>query len=77
MKRYTSFDQIDRDLKYLRLKSQVDFEQVKMGIHDTQTTFKESLSPMNLIGGLVGAVVKKAFLLKVFNKVVKMAVSRL
>ncbi len=76
MKRYTSFDEIDRDLKYLRLKSQLDLEQIKMELHYTKTTFTETLAPMNLVRNAVGGVVKKAFLLKGLTKIVKLVVRR-
>lgn len=76
MKKYTSFDEIDRDLKYLRLKSQLDLEQIKMEYHYTKSTFKETLAPMNLIKNAVGAVVKKAVLLKGVSKLVGLVTRR-
>ncbi len=76
MKKYTSFDEIDRDLKYLRLKSQLDLEQIKMEVHYTKETFKETLAPMNLIKNAVGTVVKKAVLLKGISKLVGLVVRR-
>lgn len=70
MKRYTSFEEIDRDLKYLRLKSQIDLEEVKLGINSGKNVISETFSPMNLIATAVGSIVKKAFVLKVVNKLI-------
>ncbi|WP_084426798.1 DUF6327 family protein [Aequorivita capsosiphonis] len=68
MKRYTTFEEIDRDLKYLRLKSQIDLEEVKLGLTRSKETISETFSPVNLIANTVGSILKKAFVLKVVNK---------
>lgn len=70
MKRYTTFEEIDRDLKYLRLKSQIDFEEVKLGFIKSKETAKESFSPMNLIASTASSIIKKAFVLKVVDKLI-------
>ena len=70
MKRYTTFDEIDRDLKYLRLKSQIDLEEVKLGLNQSRETLNETFSPINLIAGTVGSILKKAFVLKVVDKLI-------
>ncbi|OAB80245.1 DUF6327 family protein [Cochleicola gelatinilyticus] len=72
MKTYTSFDEINRDLKYLKLKSQIDQEELKLGLHHTKDSFKESLSPMNMIASTIGAVAKKAFVYKAVDWLVGM-----
>ena len=70
MKRYTTFEEIDRDLKYLRLKSQIDLEEVRMGLNTSKDIISETFSPMNLIANTVGSIVKKAFVLKVVDKLI-------
>lgn len=70
MKRYTSFEEIDTDLKYLRLKSQIDLEEVKMGFTNIKESFHDTFSPMNLIANTVGSILKKAFVLKVVDKLI-------
>ncbi|WP_310994276.1 DUF6327 family protein [Aequorivita marina] len=70
MKQYSSFDEIDRDLKYLRLKSQINLEEMKLGVTRSKETMNETFSPMNLIANTVGAIVKKAFVLKVVDKII-------
>lgn len=63
-KRYTDFDDIDRDLKYLKLKSQIDLEELKLSFTNTQEEFKSSLSPLNMIKNTLGAIAQKAFVYK-------------
>lgn len=58
MKRYTSFKQIDRDLKYLKLKSKINMEEMRIEMFAAQEDVKEAVSPMNLISGLLGSVAK-------------------
>ena len=65
MKEYSSFDEIDRDLKILKLQNQIDKEEIRMSIEHT----KESLSPISLIGGMLGSIVQKAFVLKAVSKI--------
>ncbi|MCZ4318239.1 DUF6327 family protein [Aequorivita viscosa] len=70
MKRYTTFEEIDRDLKYLRLKSQIDLEEVKLGLNQSKETMSETFSPINLIASTLGSIIKKAFVLKVVDKLI-------
>ena len=65
MKQYTSFEEIDRDLKILKLQNEIDKEEVKINIHHT----KEALSPVSMIGGLVSSVFQKAIVLKAVSKI--------
>ena len=61
-KKYTSFDEIDQDLKILKLEREIDLENLKMNFNQT----KQSLYPTNLVGGFGGIV--KTFLLSMFTK---------
>ncbi len=70
MKRYTDFDEIDRDLKYLRLKAQIDLEEVKLGLSEGRDTISEALSPVNFIANIFGAILKKAFVYKMVDKLI-------
>lgn len=70
MKRYTTFEEIDRDLKYLRLKSQIDLEEVKIGLNRSKDVVSETFSPMNLIANTLGSILKKAFVLKMVDKLI-------
>jgi len=65
MKEYSSFEEIDRDLKILKLQNQIDKEEIRLSIEHT----KESLSPISLFGGIIGSVMQKAFVLKAVSKI--------
>ncbi len=71
MKRYSTFEEIDRDLKYLRLKSQINLEEVKLGLNQSKESVNETLSPVNLIAETLGPIIKKAFVLKLVDKLIK------
>jgi hypothetical protein len=64
MKEYSSFKEIDKDLKILKLQTQIDQEEIKL--HFNQT--KENLSPISLMGSVVGSIAKKALELKIASK---------
>lgn len=64
MKEYSSFEEVDRDLKILKLQTEIDKEEIKLALDQT----KKSLSPKSLIGSTVSAVVQKALLLKATTK---------
>lgn len=61
-KKYSSFEQIDQDLKILRLQQEIDRENLKMTFHQA----KSNLYPTSLLGG-VGGIIKK-FLISLFAK---------
>ena len=57
MKEYSSFKEIDRDLKILKLQTKIDQEEIKLNIERT----KSALSPLSLAGSMVGSILQKAF----------------
>lgn len=61
-KKYTSFKEIDNDLKILKLQRQIDMENLRMNFSQA----KQSLQPSNLFGGFGGLV--KSFLMSLFAK---------
>ncbi len=65
MKEYSSFDEIERDLKILKLQTQIDKEEIKLSYELT----KYNMSPLRLIGSMVGSVIQKALVLKAVSKV--------
>ena len=65
MRIYSSFDEIDKDLKILELQTEIDKEEIKLSLDQT----KEQLSPMSLIGSTVGSVIQKALILKAVSKI--------
>jgi hypothetical protein len=64
MKVYSSFEQIEHDLKILKLQQQIDKEQLKADFHDAKNGF----NPMGSIASTVGAIAKKAFVYKAVDK---------
>lgn len=66
MRVYNSFKEIDRDLKYLKLKKQIGAQTVKLNYAQT----KESISPVAIVSSTLGSIAKKVLFLKVFNKII-------
>jgi len=64
MKEYSSFKEIDRDLKILKLQTKIDQGEIKLNIERT----KSALSPLSLAGSMVGSIIQKAFILKAVTK---------
>lgn len=66
MRVYSSFEEIDKDLKILKLQTEIDKEEIKLSVDQT----KESLSPMSLIGSTIGSIIQKALVLKAVSKII-------
>lgn len=60
MKQYSSFEEIDRDLKILKLQKEIDKEEIKLSVKRT----KAALSPLSLVGSVATVALKKAIFLK-------------
>lgn len=64
---YKSFEEIDRDLKILKLQQQIQEEKVKLAVQNT----KQELYPVNILGGLAPLIQKVTISLvakKLLNK---------
>jgi len=66
MRIYSSFEEIDKDLKILKLQTEIDKEEIKLSVDQT----KQSLSPLSLVGGVVGSIMQKALVLKAVSKII-------
>ncbi|GAK88194.1 hypothetical protein JCM19297_2707 [Nonlabens ulvanivorans] len=66
MRVYNSFDEIDRDLRYLQLQKQVDQETMKLNLNEV----KESFSAVSVLTSVVSSIAKKAVILKTVNKLI-------
>ena len=64
MQEYSSFEEIDRDLKILKLQTEIDKEEIKLNIAKT----KKGLSPVSIAGSILGSVIEKAVVLKAVTK---------
>jgi len=65
-KRYTSFKEIDQDLKILKLQQEIDKENLKL----TFQTAKNRIYPTSLLGGFSG-IFKKFVISLVAKKLLK------
>ncbi|RMA66015.1 DUF6327 family protein [Ulvibacter antarcticus] len=72
MRRYRTFEEVDKDLKILQLQSEINKEELKLNLSET----KESLSPSKLITGLVGSLTTSAILLKLLTPIIGFAINR-
>lgn len=66
MKVYNNYDEIDRDLRVLKLQTDINEERIKLNISEV----KEDLSPVSLLSSVAGSIVKKAFIMKTVAKLV-------
>lgn len=64
MREYSSFDQIDRDLKILKLQTQIDREEMKLSYGQT----RHNLTPGALAGSMITSIAKKAIIAKAIAK---------
>lgn len=65
MRTYSNFEEIEKDLKILKLQTEIDKEEIKLSVDQ----LKSNLSPVSLIGGTVGAIIQKALVLKAVSKI--------
>lgn len=65
MRQYNNFDEIERDLRLLKLRSEIDKERILLSYHQT----KESLSPVNVLKRSAGTIFKSALIYKGASKV--------
>ena len=68
MKVYKTFQEIDRDLRILKLQAKIDREEMKICFSE----IKEDLSPVSLVGNIIGSVAKKALLFKTLAAIFRM-----
>ncbi|MGJ8683013.1 MAG: DUF6327 family protein [Nonlabens sp.] len=66
MRVYNSFNEIDRDLRYLKLQQQIQQETMKLELNEV----KESFSAVSVLTNIVSSIAKKAVVLKVVNKLI-------
>lgn len=66
MRVYNSFDEINRDLRYLQLQKQIDQETMKLNMNEV----KESFSAVSILTSIVSSIAKKAVILKTVHKLI-------
>lgn len=65
---YTSFEEIDQDLKVLRLKTKIHKEEIKLTVAEV----KDSFSTLTTAGNLIGTVAKKMVFFKSLRGVTRL-----
>ncbi|MDE3741984.1 DUF6327 family protein [Maribacter polysaccharolyticus] len=66
MKEFSSFDEIDRQLKVLSLQREINLQQFKLNLNH----FKSELHPTQLLGGFKG-IIQKAVITFILQKLRK------
>ncbi|MDT0555592.1 hypothetical protein [Patiriisocius hiemis] len=67
MKQYTTFEELDRDIKYYKLKANIEQEELKMGFSQTQDQIENLLSPVSILMNILSGIAKKAAVLKIVD----------
>ncbi|WGK65825.1 DUF6327 family protein [Croceiramulus getboli] len=61
---YTNFDEIEKDLKLLKLQKDIAAEEIKLSIHNT----KGSFSFMSTAGSMISSILQKVLVAKIVSK---------
>ncbi len=73
MREYKNFDEIERDLRLLKLQQEIDKEKIILSYNQT----KKSLSPMSILKSAGGAFLKSTLILKGTTKILDFIGSKL
>jgi len=65
MREYSSFEEIDKDLKILKLQTEIDKEEIKLSLGQT----KENLRVKSLFKSSLNSVAQKILSLKAVGKI--------
>ena len=65
MRVYSSFKDIDKDLKILKLQTEIDKEEIRLSMDHT----KQQMTPMSLLGSGVGSIVHKILSIRAVSKI--------
>lgn len=66
MKVYNTYNEIDHDLKVLKLQSHINKEKIKREINH----IKDDLSPVSIAANVASSIAKKAFIMKAVAKLI-------
>jgi len=70
MRRYTAFEEVNKDLKILKLQKDINTEELKLYFNKT----KESLSPRNFLTSMLGSVTSGEILIRLLTPVASFAI---
>lgn len=72
MRQYRNFDEIDRDLKLLKLQQDIAKEEISLNVNRA----KESIKPKAIVKNLAGTVLKSAMVFKTLNKLLSVVAKK-
>ncbi len=67
MKVYTNFEQIDQDLRILKLKKEIKEEELKLNINGAKSGLSLGFSPVTTISSMIGSILQKAAVAKLVS----------
>ncbi|TVZ52642.1 hypothetical protein [Dokdonia sp. Hel_I_53] len=67
MRIYNNFDQIEHDLKILKLKRQISEEELRLNFKGAKGGVNLGLSPVSTLGSMVGSILQKAAVAKLLS----------
>lgn len=66
---YSSFDQIDKDLRILKLRKEISREELSLKLNGAKNEISSSISPVSTIVSFVGSFAQKAVIAKLVSAV--------
>jgi hypothetical protein len=72
-KKYTSFEELDRDIKRAYLQSEINKEELKLGLSEV----KDSLTPGKIVTTVLGGFATSGVLIKLLTPFVSFAIGKL
>lgn len=69
MKVYNSFDQIEQDLRILKLKKQISQEELRLNVNGAKNGISSGFSPVSTIGTMIGSLLQKAVVAKLVGTI--------
>lgn len=67
MRVYSNFDQIEKDLKILKLRKQIGEEEFKLSVNRVKGGVNSGLSPLSTISSILGSLLQKAIVAKLLS----------
>lgn len=67
MKVYSNFDQIDKDLRILKLRKQIGEEELKLSVNQVKGGVSSGFSPVSTVSSMIGSLLQKAVVAKLLS----------
>lgn len=67
MKVYNNFEQIESDLKILKLRKQIGEEELKLSLNQLKGGVSSGLSPVSTISSIISSLLQKAVVAKLLS----------